>query len=186
MSELEEIERLRGRDTEAWDRLYRGCAHRTYRILYHLTKGDGRVLEELNQTVWLAAMETIDNLDAARGTPQDWVLGIARFKALSYLRKKYRCRVVSVGMDVPMSLSQPLSDSADPLQERARVLRACIESLPENWQLVLRQKYEIGLSMKEISDLGGLSVKAVESILSRARNRLRELVRDTMEAGEGP
>jgi len=66
--------------------------------------------------------------------------------------------------------------------ERLGMIRACIESLPENWQYILRQKYEQGLSVKEIAESNDCTVKAVESILSRSRSRLRELTQETSKA----
>lgn len=63
--------------------------------------------------------------------------------------------------------------------ERASLLRATLESLPENWQYVLRQKYQFRLSVREIADLVDSTPKAIESTLSRARQRLRDLMRET-------
>ena len=65
--------------------------------------------------------------------------------------------------------------------DRAALLRATIESLPENWQYLLRQKYEAGLTVNEIAELTGATPKAVESTLSRARQRLRDLFRETLD-----
>jgi RNA polymerase sigma factor (sigma-70 family) len=118
------------------------------------------VLEELNQDVWLSAIDSIEHFDATRGTPQDWLLGIARFKGLTYIRRQYTCRVVSVGRSLPEQIAAP--DGAPEDAERTALLRATIESLPEQWQYVLRQKYEVGLSVKEFSELAGVTPKAVE------------------------
>jgi RNA polymerase sigma factor (sigma-70 family) len=177
--ELLDLEHLRQRDALAWDQLYKSCAHRTYRVLYHVTKAEPYVLEELNQAVWLAAIESIDRMDGTRGTPQDWILGVARFHGLTYLRKKYRDRVVTVGSGATF----PSLDEAEGERraERVGMLRACIESLPENWQYVLRQKYELGMTVKEIAEQTRCTIKAVESVLSRSRSRLREMTREVPE-----
>jgi RNA polymerase sigma-70 factor (ECF subfamily) len=63
--------------------------------------------------------------------------------------------------------------------ERAALLRASLESLPENWQYALRQKYQAELSVREIADLMESTPKAIESILSRARQRLRDLMHES-------
>ena len=173
-----DAERLRTLCPQEWDTLYQLGSRRTYRVLYHVTKAESRVLEELDQSVWLAAMEGIETYDVRRGTPLDWVLGIARYKGLSYLRQKYRAKVVVMERLPAVSLAQESLTGSEWIGEKSRILRACIESLPERWQYVLRQKYEIGLSVKDIAELTGTSAKAVESTLSRARHRLRELVDD--------
>ncbi len=182
-SELISVHQLRQRMPAAWDQLYQVGGQRTYRVLYHVTKAEQRVLEDLNQIVWLAAIETVDSFDPSRGSAVDWVLGIARHKGLSYLRSKYRTRVFAVGSSHDLPPIEQRDAPDEDIGERRAILRACIESLPENWQFVLRQKYEMGLSVKEIANLAGGGVKAIESILSRARTRLRQMVREITESG---
>ena len=148
-----------------------------------MTGATSSILEDLNQDVWLSAIEFIEQFDATRGTAHDWILGIARYKGLNYLRKKYSCRLAYVGE------YSDLAEKSDGLSvtiveaERAALLRGAIESLPENWQFVLRQKYGEGMSVKEIADFSGMTPKAIESTLSRARQRLRELFQDTFLQG---
>jgi RNA polymerase sigma-70 factor (ECF subfamily) len=178
-----DIQQLRDRDASAWDTLYTANCQRTYRVLFHVTGAPPPVLEELNQEVWLSAMESVEQLDASRGTAQEWILGIARFKGLTYLRKQYANRLAFVGSsaNLPEESDEPKQDNG--LSERIAVLRALIESLPDNWQYVLRQKYELGMSVKQIAELLNVTPKAIESILSRARQRLRELSNLTGEGG---
>ncbi|QEG43816.1 RNA polymerase sigma factor [Roseimaritima ulvae] len=174
--ELIDVQRLRVGDHQAWDALYSSACRRTYRVLYHLTGAKQSVLEELNQDVWLSALQSIERLDATRGTAVDWVLGIARHKGLTYLRKHYANRVVFVGAGGDMPDLSFADDGPSPAHERAMWLRAAIESLPEHWQYVLRQKYHVGLTVQQIADQMDRTPKAIESTLSRARARLRELV----------
>ncbi len=171
---------LLDRDSNAWDELYRAVCRRTYRLLHTVTGAKKSVLEELNQEVWLSAISSIERFDATRGTPQDWVLGIARFKGLTYLRKQYTSRLVFAGSssELPQLAAAPAETSDR--EERLMLLRAAIASLPENWQYLLRQKYEAGLSVKEMSELAGITVKTVESKLARARQRLRDLYRNIL------
>ncbi len=174
---------LRDRDAHTWDTLYTANCRRTYRVLFHVTAASPAVLEELNQEVWLSAIESIEHFDTTRGTAQDWILGIARFKGLTYLRKRYANRLAFVGSysNLPEERSEPQRE--DGFCERLALLRALIESLPDNWQYVLRKKYETGLSVKEISELMSVTPKAIESTLSRARQRLRELFVLTRDGG---
>jgi RNA polymerase sigma-70 factor (ECF subfamily) len=61
--------------------------------------------------------------------------------------------------------------------ERAAVIRAALFRLTEDYRDVLVKKYVDGFSVREIADRDGRSTKAVESLLTRARERLRELLR---------
>lgn len=182
LPELLDPQLLRARDSDTWDSLYVSTCHRTYRVLSHVTGASRLVIDDLNQDVWLSAIESIEGFDATRGTAQDWVLGIARFKGLNYLRKKYSSRLAYVGHYSELH-EQPEVAMAVALEERAAVLRGSVESLPEHWQFVLKQKYDVGMSVKEIAELAETTPKAIESTLSRARQRLRELFEDTFRRG---
>lgn len=185
VSDWNQVEQLRRRDATAWDLLYAENVTRTYRALYHLTGAKAWIIEELNQDVWLSAIESIENFDGKKGSPEDWILGIARFKGLTYLRKYARERVTMVGVAVPSLVAESESiESEMETQERVGVLRACLACLPEHWQRTLRWKYSQGKSVKEIACLMGATPKSVESILSRARSRLRELVENTFRGVE--
>jgi len=59
-------------------------------------------------------------------------------------------------------------------REVARRVHLTLDHLPPRYAVVLEWKYTDGLSMKEISDRMGVSAKAVESLLSRARAAFRD------------
>jgi RNA polymerase sigma-70 factor (ECF subfamily) len=61
--------------------------------------------------------------------------------------------------------------------ERAYVIRAALLCLSPEHRDVLLKKYLEGHSVAEIADRTGRTAKAVESLLSRARERLRALLR---------
>lgn len=150
-------------------------------MLFHLTAAKQSVLEELNQEVWLSAIRSIDRFDASKGNAVDWVLGIARNKGLTFLRRLYASRVVCVGGSNELPESIVFNEDQILVTERAALLRVSLESLPKNWQFVLQNKYHLGLSVREIAELMRTTPKAIESTLSRARQRLRDLMRASTE-----
>jgi RNA polymerase sigma factor (sigma-70 family) len=60
--------------------------------------------------------------------------------------------------------------------ERVDVVRAALLCLEDDRRRVLLLKYAEGLSVAAIADRTGRSAKAVESLLSRARAQLRDLL----------
>jgi RNA polymerase sigma-70 factor (ECF subfamily) len=70
--------------------------------------------------------------------------------------------------------------------ERNSVVRAAILVLPDDRREVLLCKYVEGLSVDSIAIRMGRTAKAVESLLSRSREQLREQLRwYTMPSGDG-
>ncbi|MCK4882318.1 MAG: sigma-70 family RNA polymerase sigma factor [Candidatus Omnitrophica bacterium] len=113
---------------------------------------------------------------------QTWVFTIARNLSLNELRRnKYK----TVSLDATFSsddgelkrqVEDPNSASPDDevlLREKAAAVKAAIDDLPENQRVaVLLRRYE-QFSYEEIARTMNVSSKAVKSLLSRARESLK-------------
>jgi RNA polymerase sigma-70 factor (ECF subfamily) len=176
---------LRGmarRDPVAWDAMYRRHVGDVYGVVYHLVGGDRHLAEDVNQEVWLLALDRFDRFDPGRGGFRDWLLGIARHRAL----RRHRSARDLTAVGQPEGVSQ----TATPPEwlegvERADAVRAALLCLPRDSRQVLLAKYAEGLSVAAIAARGGRSPKGVESLLSRARARLRALLTPYFEHPEG-
>lgn len=62
--------------------------------------------------------------------------------------------------------------------QQQQTLRAALENLPENQRVAVQLFYFEALKQKDIAQIMGLSVKALESQLSRAKQSLREQLTD--------
>ena len=69
-------------------------------------------------------------------------------------------------------------------KERAAVLFKAIDRLPENQKIAFTLHKVEGLSYQEISDVMKTSVSSVESLMHRAKNNLKKLLRDHYENKE--
>ena len=162
------------RDRSAWDAMYQRHVGDVYGVVYHLVGGDRHLAEDVNQEVWMLAVERFDRFDPGRGGFRDWLLGIARHRALRHHRRpKYQ------SME---GRPEGVSDSLCPPElleglEQANVVRAALLALHHESRRVLLDKYSEGLSVAEIAARSGRSAKGVESLLSRARGQLRALLR---------
>jgi RNA polymerase sigma-70 factor, ECF subfamily len=171
--ELRLVRAMARRDRSAWDAMYDRHVGDVFAVIYHLVGGDRQTAEDLNQEVWLLAIEQFDRFDDKRGDFRDWLLGIARHRVFRHYR---RAPVQTVE-----GRPDRLSDDLPPPEllegrERAEVVRAALVCLHDGSRNMLLAKYAEGLSVAEIAAQSGRSAKAVESLLSRARRQLRILL----------
>ena len=87
----------------------------------------------------------------------------------------YHAEISAEGWGLRGGPSASLTEAGNrDLEER---LMAALGRLPENQRAALLLKISQGLTYLEISNVMGVSVASVESLLFRARSRLKQLVR---------
>jgi RNA polymerase sigma-70 factor, ECF subfamily len=174
------LQALVRRDRAAWGAFYDAHLREIYSFVNHLMDGDRASCEDVNQDVWLQAISCIDKFDPRRGELRDWLFGIARLRVALHFRRLSNSSVVFVE---DLTDSVPLTDSALLLPaevmervERRQLVRAALTAIPHSHRLVLQQKYIDGRSVQEIATAMRTTAKAVESLLSRGRERMRVLL----------
>jgi RNA polymerase sigma-70 factor (ECF subfamily) len=175
-SNVDDLTGLLQRDRNAWDAAYGRHVGAVYACVAALVPDDRPTAEELHQQVWLAAIESIDGFDPKKGDFRSWVCGIARRKVAWHYRRQ-RSGIETSPLDAVETYDGALlpPDVAEHVECGAQV-RAAVATLPEESRELLVAKYVDGQSVAEIADRSGKSVKAVESALTRARQRLRDLL----------
>jgi RNA polymerase sigma-70 factor (ECF subfamily) len=171
---------FQGGDKASFEALMRKYYPRLLNFIYRFM-GSAEIAEDLTQEVFLKVYRA-----AAGYRPeskfQTWVYTIAKNISLNELRHHKK---------TPFSLDEPflsedgpvarqLEDTATPRadeqmlhDETAAAVRAAIDSLPENQRAaVILRRYE-QFSYEEIAQTMRMSVKAVKSLLSRAKENLK-------------
>ncbi len=140
--------------------------------------------EDVTQDVFVKVHGRLDHFrgEAEIGT---WIYRITVNACLDRLRtRKRRSRFglhLFLGSDIREDAHEfpQFNHPGVPMEDREateRIMKA-IGSLPERQQTALLLKTMDELSQQQIADVMGLSVKAVESLLSRARATLNEKLR---------
>ena len=123
--------------------------------------------DEVVQDAWLTAVRRIGRFDPARGDFGGWLCGIAANLLRNHFRRARRERGRR-----PLKDDAPVEKAAD--RDRAERVARALALLPERYEAVLRSKYLDGRSVAEIAAAGGETAKAVESLLTRARQAFRD------------
>lgn len=170
---------LRGRDTGAFDELYRRHHQRIWTFLARLT-GDRSEAEDLFQETWLAAARHAHTL-AEDSELLPWLFTIARNKHRSSrrfllfdLRRKERFAVE------PASGPLPPDDLAH-ARARAVEVSEAFDALGDAHREILLLSIVEGLDARQVGGVLGLREDAVRKRLSRARAELAALL-DTRAA----
>jgi RNA polymerase sigma-70 factor (ECF subfamily) len=179
--------RVRDDDPTAFAELVELYNHRLITVLQHLL-GRSDEAEDLAQEVFLRIYNARKKY-RPRAKFSTWLFTIANNLALNALRSRQRKPVVPLnvrdsGPLGPRPAEQLVKDRANqPAQriqqrELAEVVRRAVEGLNERQRIaVVLNKFE-DMNYQEIADVMGLTTKAVKSLLSRARDNLRNALKD--------
>lgn len=167
-------------DTSAFDDFYTQYADLVFAFIYHLLDGARADAEDIWQDTFIAAFRA---LPGYRGQSRlsSWLCSIARHKVADFRRRKSGTggAVSSLSPEQLLELmdSGPLPDEM--LQQgitRARIVEA-LAGLPVECRDALIARYMEEQSVEEVARRLGRSYKATESLLSRARAKLRDVLR---------
>jgi RNA polymerase sigma-70 factor (ECF subfamily) len=132
-----------------------------------------RELEDVEEIVQDTLMSGLDSLPMFKGNSDlfTWLCSIARHETADFYRRQKIKRIVFSRLPF---LEKLVSEALGPelayqeLETKRRIVNVW-KKLSEGYAEILRLKYIDGLSMKVIAKKLGLTVKAVESKLFRAR-----------------
>jgi RNA polymerase sigma-70 factor (ECF subfamily) len=156
-------------DERAWRTWYDEAYAELYRYVLWRCGGLRDRADEVVQDAWLTAVRRVRTFHPEAGPFSAWLRGIAA----NLLRNAFRLQRRRGRTE---ALTGEIAQADGTLEQRLRaesVARA-LGALPERYEDVLRAKYLDGLSMAEIAAARAETVKAVESLLSRARQAFRE------------
>jgi RNA polymerase sigma-70 factor (ECF subfamily) len=146
-----------------------------YGFIFARVGGDDSVAEDLLQETLLEAVRSAGGFrgDAAAST---WMCAIARRRLARYYESERKAEIAR--SELRLVTDEEASDLREPFERRDEIVRALGRLAPLQRQ-VLVLKYLDGLSVEEIADQVGRTRVQVQSLLQRARDRLRQELGDT-------
>ena len=126
--------------------------------------------EELTQDIFLDFIEALRDF-RFQSSLKTFLFSIARHKIVDQIRKKKIRNILFSRLPsfIVESLKVVFIDEEIDKKELKEKIAKIINSLPNDYQLILRLKYIEGIKIKEISEKLKMNFKATESLLFRAR-----------------
>lgn len=168
-------ERVITGDKRAVRRFYKNHSERLLNFI--LTKiGDPQDAEEVLQDTFVSAIDSLP-MFSGRSTLFTWLAGIAKHEISDFYRKRKIKKILFSRLPFLERLAhQALGPEEELLEKEVKKrIKKVFGELSEGYRQILRLKYEKGYQVAEISKELGITYKAVESKLSRARLAFREI-----------
>lgn len=170
-------------DPLAFDDFYTRYADLLFSFIYHLVDGSRADAEDIWQDTFIAAFRA---LPYYRGQSRlsSWLCGIARHKAIDFRRHRRTKATVSPRSSehlLELMDAGPLPDEVLERGDTRALVVEAIGGLPAECRDVLIARYLNELPIETIARQIGRSYKATESLLSRGRAKLRDLLKNFSE-----
>src|SRR5262245_29720119 len=162
-------------DRRAFETLYLRHRPQVFRYLVRLI-GKDSVAEEIANDVFLEVWRNAHQFEA-KSQVATWLLAIARYKALSALRRRSEAQIDE---DAVAAIADPADDpetTADRESRRA-ILKKCLAQLPAAQQQVIDLVYFQDKSVEEVATFVGVAANTVKTRMFYARNRMAGLLNE--------
>ena len=160
-------------DRRALQMLYLRHKVRVYRFVLRLT-GNAQSAEDLVSEVFLDVWRQADGFKA-KSRVSTWILAVARYKALSALRRRSEEPLDEFAVDA-------IADSGDDAEAMAEqhdcsmIVRKCLSQLSVIHREVLDLVYYHEKSVKEVAEIVGAPVSTVKTRMFYARKRMESML----------
>lgn len=161
-------------DEPAYQELVRRYAAPLYNFAFRLTRSQAEaedIVQETFMRLWLHAAD----YDSS-GSPGAWLYRIARNLGIDRLRSRGRFTELDAELEVAAPASSTQAGALLDAKRGAEGLHRALADLPERQASALTLVHLHGLSGAEASHVLGVSIEALESLLSRGRRALKGLL----------
>lgn len=138
------------------------------------------VFQEVAMTLW----EKFDDFEE-EGNFRAWAFGIARYKALSWLRDRGRRRLVLDSDVVEMIAAESIAEDGQ-LEQQRLAFRACFAKLPSEQRSLIADAYRPDVKMQDVAASSGRSAAGFYQWLYRVRQMLLQCVQRQIASEANP
>jgi RNA polymerase sigma factor (sigma-70 family) len=160
--------RMAGGDEDSYREFYDLYSHRLFGYLFVITRGDEHLAREVLQQTMIRVAKYVRAFNDEE-IFWKWLTNLARSAFIDETRKHNRYLAALEkfwnALNGHVHTADSVANIADPL-----------EQLEEPDRLLLTKKYLEGLSLRELAEQFSVSEKAIESRLTRARAKVKQIL----------
>ena len=170
------IHRIAKQDRDAFSEFYDRCSAIVFSLGLRMLKVRSDA-EDLLQEVFVQIWRQAVNYSEDRGSPEAWVVNIARSRAIDKLRSIRRMEKSFVLTEDPSRAESAVDVESSAAASEARMtMNSALATLPEAQRQVLELAYFDGLTQTEIADRLAEPLGTVKTRIRSGIQRLREIL----------
>jgi RNA polymerase sigma-70 factor, ECF subfamily len=161
-------------DEQAWRQWYGETFEDLYRYALWRCGNRRDWADEIVQETWLTAVRSLRRFAPRQGSFLAWLRGIASNVLRNHFRRQAKHRELQQYAASTASTSSE-ADAFRSIDNRQEHIATVLDAMSDRHEAVLRAKYFDGLTVEQIANNWDTTPKAVESLLTRAREAFREM-----------
>jgi RNA polymerase sigma-70 factor (ECF subfamily) len=170
------IQRVGNQDREAFSQLYERFSTLVFTLAMRMLRARFDA-EDLLQEVFVQVWRQAQNYSAERGSPEAWIVNIARSRAIDKIRSIRRMEKSFVLTDDPARAESSDNVESSAAESETRLtMNSALANLPETQRRVLELAYFDGLTQTEIAQRLAEPLGTVKTRMRSGIQRLREIV----------
>jgi RNA polymerase sigma-70 factor (ECF subfamily) len=159
---------------EAFAELVRRHTNRFYRVAYRFVQNKESA-EDIVQDSFLKLWEDPARWRGELGNKfTTWFYRVVTNLSLDWLKRQ---RMVELDQDWPLADERPTADESMTQAETYKLLEKAIAALPDRQRTALNLCFAEGLTNQEAAEVMGLNLKALQSLIMRAKTALKKRMR---------
>jgi RNA polymerase sigma-70 factor, ECF subfamily len=165
---------------EAFAKLVDRHSNRFYRIAYRLVSNKDDA-EDIVQDAFLKLWNRPNLWDPGKGAKfTTWFYRVVINQCFDHRKKK---KLINLSKDIEFADENPGADILFDVHQKQALLERLIYELPERQQLAINLCFYEGLSNNEAARIIGVKVKALQSLVMRAKTTLKYKVKRYLGGG---
>jgi RNA polymerase sigma-70 factor (ECF subfamily) len=170
------IHQVAKQDRDAFSQLYDRFSTLVFTLAMRMLKARSDA-EDLLQEVFVQVWRQAENYSAERGSPEAWIINIARSRAIDKIRSIRRMQKSFVLTDDPARAESSENVESSAAESETRLtMNSALANLPDMQRKVLELAYFDGLTQSEIADRLAEPLGTVKTRMRSGIQKLREIL----------